>query len=1311
MSSLSERRNKIRDRVSGGSDSSSAFIPSVNRETATSYGVTNVQEEPVNTGSSLSARRERLKTEMSGRTVKPKATPMETMERNNTNYESRLEFEGAEHKDKKTFWNTLKNGALKILETIDKPRNALWVGIKEVSDSNKGEHGGNALKAFGTGLKEGFTGEQKYTGSDLADDVFGGIDENKTVEKKALDGGLRFLFALGTEMVADPLNLVTLGAGKALKGALTGVGSTLSDEAIEGIAKAATSTLTPDNIMRTTKVAFDNPDALVTAGRISKEAADNLKMVRQLAPTIKDYDDLLTVFKKGDKDAIEQLTMNTFENADEIKTAFLNAEQTLTDFTRSEIRGKLTEGASKYGLSADDMTHFTDRIKIKDVYNIDEDVTQPLIDYISNRTLKGAEKEILTNPKLGGKGLSIGGKSLITGAELQNKGARVSKAVREFGLNNDGARAVLARGYSGFQDSVGTVFSKYFTKGVDAETNKVFKALINAGDSRKGLADSDIVDKALSYRKTLSDAIDEKFPNLSPDKKLEKLEAYESGVSDFIELGKNSDTIARLMLNEHPDMIDAIDTVAKGIKKDLADMGISEAQMGKMNSIMDGYLPHVRNTNLSKLSRKEIRELNLARTGEEDDFIDSINRQTGNSGHVVGKEFSSINKAAKMRHYAGTVEQANLMKRLNTSTQNSAAQFLGKLQLHKSTVYKDLVKANLLKVSDGVPRFNSLSSEPELLRSLLDQIPSEMWSELDGVDNFFETSAVKAYLVRAIQHNKLVGDYSTARDVLHAVGTRINKYDMRLVKDMQAKGYDIVITRGYFENINVQQLQELATASAEKADFFQNIIRQTTESKDTMRSLTNNEIEQLMDLMDTTKMPLEIFAVPSAIRKTYNDIATKQIDAGFKTIGKTLDSLHRMWKPLVTGYRPDFHARNYISSTMNDFLDNGMKSFNPKYKLEAAKIHKGSESTVEIAGETFTGDQLYRIMKEQGALSNMTRDLSQDTLDEALRLKMKSSRSSLGEKAAAAYEKGGHFVGNKIEDNLRATNFVINMERALENGLDIPRAAKYATEKINQFHFDYSDLSEVERKLLRRVMPFYTWARKNIPLQLEQFLDNPAAYGKIGDIVSVSAEENGVDLNNMANWAQGTLPITTPFRNEEGNPYMVSGLFPQADLGTVLQSPKDFVTEQLAGMTPLLKAPIELSLNKSMLTGAPIYRTEAEKNNKILKYVLGQTGAFKDAANTLTRQEPSSGEFSGINTPFGVGRSMIKTYNAEDATYNRGMEYNRYLADVVQGYSDAGKPIATIADIKDIEDKLTELYGSTVTGGSLSERRRRLMGD
>jgi len=61
--------------------------------------------------------------------------------------------------------------------------------------------------------------------------------------------------------------------------------------------------------------------------------------------------------------------------------------------------------------------------------------------------------------------------------------------------------------------------------------------------------------------------------------------------------------------------------------------------------------------------------------------------------------------------------------------------------------------------------------------------------------------------------------------------------------------------------------------------------------------------------------------------------------------------------------------------------------------------------------------------------------------------------------------------------------------------------------------FDYSDLSEVERTIFRRIMPFYTWSKNNVPAQLRVLLNDPTRVQRNlagwEAVRNVFADENG----------------------------------------------------------------------------------------------------------------------------------------------------------------------------------------------------------
>ena len=57
--------------------------------------------------------------------------------------------------------------------------------------------------------------------------------------------------------------------------------------------------------------------------------------------------------------------------------------------------------------------------------------------------------------------------------------------------------------------------------------------------------------------------------------------------------------------------------------------------------------------------------------------------------------------------------------------------------------------------------------------------------------------------------------------------------------------------------------------------------------------------------------------------------------------------------------------------------------------------------------------------------------------------------------------------------------------------------SRAAARDVRKFLFDYSDLSSAEREVFKRVMPFYTWTRKNLPLQVSMLIQDPTKFNVI----------------------------------------------------------------------------------------------------------------------------------------------------------------------------------------------------------------------
>lgn len=92
----------------------------------------------------------------------------------------------------------------------------------------------------------------------------------------------------------------------------------------------------------------------------------------------------------------------------------------------------------------------------------------------------------------------------------------------------------------------------------------------------------------------------------------------------------------------------------------------------------------------------------------------------------------------------------------------------------------------------------------------------------------------------------------------------------------------------------------------------------------------------------------------------------------------------------------------------------------------------------------------------------------------------------LDSKAARAAEgviEMGRKAGNISEDWLRVSHYLA----ALKQGYSPDEAAR----SVYKWLFDYGDLTEFERTIMKRWMPFYTFTRKNLPLVLKELYFQP----------------------------------------------------------------------------------------------------------------------------------------------------------------------------------------------------------------------------
>ena len=189
-------------------------------------------------------------------------------------------------------------------------------------------------------------------------------------------------------------------------------------------------------------------------------------------------------------------------------------------------------------------------------------------------------------------------------------------------------------------------------------------------------------------------------------------------------------------------------------------------------------------------------------------------------------------------------------------------------------------------------------------------------------------------------------------------------------------------------------------------------------------------------------------------------------------------------------------------------------------------------------------------------------------------------------------EKAQKFNVGQIEDMLRGTlmfDDIVNKGGTASTGM----------EKVWKFQFNYQDLSAFERKVVKRIIPFYTWTRFAIPRVLEQSFRNPARmhrYVYAMNRMEDSLQGDMQDLDSVPEWIQtgGGIPVNM-FGADGQHGWLTLDLPPRVLMETINpmtqpdMSPLERVGAALQPLgnmaSPVIKAPLEMTMNRNIFQG------------------------------------------------------------------------------------------------------------------------------
>lgn len=750
----------------------------------------------------------------------------------------------------------------------------------------------------------------------------------------------------------------------------------------------------------------------------------------------------------------------------------------------------------------------------------------------------------------------------------------------------------------------------------------------------------------------------------------------------------------------------AMRTVGVVLMDNLRQAGMKERNIALMGDLMDDYIPHIV-------------------SWEKQNKADRMWQ-----GGMSGRNMITQNLNSMPREYKTTIEEANRMIAAkgggeNFFETNLAKAYLSRMIRHNKVVYDNQFITRLLdnvgtEVSSFTPE--NIKAAYESLKATGDAAKYVMVVPKQSISIFGLNKAGSSTLNSMIEFMDNGLQLSKGAEKMSGMDTKIREAHDTL-KSIQAEisrvvadnpdagkavegmlgleGQDLKTVMsglGSLDNINESDYAIIK----QMADAVSKIPKTVTKFRDTqgLRSTLERlasplegslaEVdEHALSLLGANVTNLKAYLIPDEVYKFVNKTAKGQFDEGMNILTNMVDSFNKFWKVTVTSMIPSFHIRNLFGGMQQNAFEFGVKCLSPKFMKASVGIAAGRDGAVKLGGKEYAYSEVRRLMSETRVNTPFFKTEAND-LSGMYRHEFEKSVKRRALSKALPWNVGRD-VGNFTEQQLRATNFMAWMDEGVD--------ASAAAERTKAVMFDYTELSDAERRVFKRVMPFYTFFRKNFAYQLENVMNRPGQYAMIQHYINNSAEANGYDTSNAPEWLAKSLALPLG-KDGQGMDKYANLSLPASD--AFGRSFKDILT----GLNPLAVAPVELYANQNFLTGAPIERYPGQTTNvggieirNGVLHALQKVGVVRNAVSGMSSSDDPAGMFTSDKSPLSPASAfgIVKKYDETKGELSTAYEQDRALANQIQKLKDQGVDVPTVADTN-------KVGGVTVRGLAKAQR-------
>ncbi len=491
----------------------------------------------------------------------------------------------------------------------------------------------------------------------------------------------------------------------------------------------------------------------------------------------------------------------------------------------------------------------------------------------------------------------------------------------------------------------------------------------------------------------------------------------------------------------------------------------------------------------------------------------------------------------------------------------------------------DILGMPIAQIPLDHPAYKQAASIADMLKQLPDEALSRGLFNMDLVGN--------------VKHRELdsVRNIASAKTAMSAIGRGFAKP----IKDIMADGQRAVSLPDFLDSMRL---------SATDPQGFKAAHLQAAQ----MLGISPQDFDKFKDY----GLPMDVAKDLGRIGKAWST------PEGLAPVVQAWDNAVNWFKRNLTVPFPGFHVRNLMSGIFNMWRDGdgAMGAISGPAGDAMMGLLRGREIPAEVAAKLYPGmsqqaasDAVLKelvggklaFVRSGQASDRVTKGVGRGVMAEELpktfQAQPRSAAADIGDFASTFKPKAGERsynplntetfvptiagekVGNAVEDWIRGTHY-ISKRLAGES----PEAAM---ESVLKYQVDYSKATEFEKNVMKRVMPWYSYSRGNLPPILKDLAEKPAKL--LGTTRAVTGTREPGEF--VPPWVAEGAATPLPGAPEGQKRFISSFGLPIEDelvktLGAAAHGDADRVMQQLFGMSiPWAKLPAEIATGTQMYSG------------------------------------------------------------------------------------------------------------------------------